>query len=174
MAKTGCLAAGVLSALTLLCTPALAKEPGVTTDPQGPAQKEYALPLDSARNNANGGGHHAAGGGGSGGGGGGGSGTSSGLFGAGVAPQHGSHPHGGNHSKKSGGSTATGSRAPTRGIAHPVPPVAHNSSPSEAARNASVDGGGSTATILGVVAGVMILGLGSAFVMRRFGGLRSG
>jgi len=41
----------VLLALLLLSTPALAQEDGVTIDP-GPADREYAIPLDEARKGA--------------------------------------------------------------------------------------------------------------------------
>jgi hypothetical protein len=55
-------------------TAAWAQEPGVHSDPDSPAGKEYALPLDSVRRDT--------GGGGSGGGNGGGGGSD--LFGAGI------------------------------------------------------------------------------------------
>jgi len=88
--------AGALAILAFVAAPgATAAEPGVHVDPGSPAGKEYAIPLDQARNDAtpSGGGHSGARG----------SSPGSALFGQGIRP-----PASSSHSK--GGSAGGGAR----------------------------------------------------------------
>jgi hypothetical protein len=104
----------VLLAGGSLAPTAVAQEDGVFVDPDSPAGKEYAIPLDQARRDAAGGG--AAGGGG-------GSGQS--LFGAGIERAKGATKDGGNGSASArqsgpdaGGRSPQAERLPKGGRPH--------------------------------------------------------
>src|SRR6476619_4464476 len=97
---TGCLTAFYLGLLFLGGgVAAAAQDDGVHVDPNSPAGKEYALPLDSARRDANGGGDSAAG-------------SGAPLFGVGISRQ------GGSSSKSSAGNGRAQSDASSRPISH--------------------------------------------------------
>jgi hypothetical protein len=126
---------------------ASAAEPGVTIDPGSPAGKEYALPVDRARHDATG--VPSGGGPGSGGGSGKGSGGPSGgeLFGAGI--RRASHSAG-------GGGRTTGGRP--HNAEAPAPGPAPGGGSSAAIPAASSSGDSSTGAVVGIVAGVLLLG----------------
>jgi hypothetical protein len=158
---------GAVAACTLCCVLASAQaasalEPGVHVDPGSPAAKEYALPLDQARQ----------------------TGTESssqpnsegGLFGAGIKPpgSGGSSRGGGTRGGSGGtgsrtGSSATGPRA-ANGTGHAAPPAqgASATSPSQAqlaqaalrAAREQGSGGGNGSILALVGGGVAILVLG--------------
>jgi hypothetical protein len=129
---------------------ASAAEPGVTIDPGSPAGKEYALPVDRARHEAgglpSGGGSGPSGGSGSGG-------ASSGggeLFGAGVTPR--GRRAGGNGSG-TGGSSAPG--------------ISQRDASAAGIPAASSSGDSMTGSVLGIVAGVLLLGIVGGLGVRR-------
>ena len=152
-------AAGVGLALALLGgAPAVAPaaEPGVIVDPGSPAAKEYAIPLEKARQDAGGGS----------------SSKSSGQSSDGQA-QH-AQPFGEGISSGSQSSTPKTSRpakrkAPTRTRRArqtpprpPVPPAA-----AEDTSLASASAGSGTGWTLGIVFGVLVLGAGLGITLRR-------
>lgn len=135
---------GAALLLLLLASPVAAQEPGVHVDPNSPAGKEYAIPIDQARRQAEGasganGGHGSSG--------------SAGLFGAGISARGGRGGSGGGHSggsaKGSGGSGTSGgaaSQGAKRASARPA--------------IAASTGAGGNATLLtgGLVAAVLLAG----------------
>jgi hypothetical protein len=133
---------------------AAAAEPGVHVDPGSPAGKEYALPVDQARHDA--GGAATGGGSGSGGGPSSGSGSTGGgaLFGAGVRPS-GQRPG-------TGGST-TGGRPGQGGTQG----TSHRDGVAAAIPAASSSGDSMTGPVLGIAAGVVLLGLVAGLSARR-------
>ena len=143
---TKCCAFSTLG-LALVGSPvATAQDDGVHVDPNSPAGKEYALPLDQARRDTSGtGGANSAGG------------TPGGapLFGAGI-------------SKGSGGSPAGEGDAPARGSAteggsppgDAKDPVVGGADATHAARAVADEGGGLSADALTLLIGVGVLLVG--------------
>ena len=156
------LAAG--AGLAIGATPAVAApEPGFTVDPQSPAGVEYQIPLDHARNQGGGHGNHsvALGGGGSSSSGGGGSSGGSGggsaapLFGSGITPATGSSS--GKAGKDRGGRNGGGASDSGGGSGgRPSLP--------ELTSTASYS---STGPVAGVVAAIVLAGLGLGFFLRQ-------
>ena len=102
--KSGCVVVAVAAGLTVPAT--AAAQSGAIPDPNSPAGKEYALPLDQGRAQGGGGSH----GGGSHGGGAGSHGGARPLFGAGISPAH----HESRSSSGPQGGTAPGSHGSTK------------------------------------------------------------
>lgn len=133
-----------------------ALEPGVHADPGSPAAKEYALPLNQARQTGRG-----AGGGGEGS-------SASGPFGAGIKPpgSGGSSPPGAHADGGRPGASRARSGMPAaggRGTQAAVPvAVLRAASP-----QASAGGNGSLPALLGGAAAVLVLGGFGGTLMRR-------
>jgi hypothetical protein len=150
--------AGALAALAVSWSAALVQaatglEPGVHTDPGSPAAKEYALPLDQARQTGAGpAGHEGS--------------SASGPFGAGIHPpgaggaSHTGSPTNGSHGQR-GGSNASSTSAPGTGVA--VPSIVLNS----VRPQASPGGDGSLLALLGGGVAILILGGFGGMLMRR-------
>ena len=110
---------GVPLFMLLLASPAVAEKPGVHVDPDTPAGKEYAIPIDQARREAQGTSQPNTGHGSNG---------SAPLFGAGISPRsgggagssdrgrgsHGSSKGGTVGARKSGGNPSQGERGASR------------------------------------------------------------
>jgi hypothetical protein len=123
---------------------ASAQDSGVHVDPESPAGKEYALPLDSARRDASGGSNGT-----------GASGQGAPLFGAGVSKATGS---GGSERSGSGGGQGDGSASTDRGGS-----VSGGSGADAAqvARTVADSGGGLSAGVITllIAMGVLLLGI---------------
>jgi hypothetical protein len=150
--------AGVLAVLVLSCLSGFAQargelEPGVHIDPGSPAAKQYALPLNEARQT----GQHSSGA----------TGSSGALFGAGIKP--GSGPPKVRGSRLSPGNPET--NAPTSangGAAQPRRSVALPATVLRAeAAHASSDGNGSILVLLGAGVAILVLGGFVGMVLRR-------
>jgi hypothetical protein len=138
----------MLAALAAMAGPtaASALEPGVRVDPGSPAAKEYALPLEQARQSAVPG-----------------SSTKATLFGAGIKPPGGSSGGGSRGSSGTGASPRSGaSAARPRGGPASLDPVL----PSAALPAASSHNDGSTLALLGGGVAVLILGGFGGTVLR--------
>jgi hypothetical protein len=148
---------GAVAACTLCCVLASAQaasalEPGVHVDPGSPAAKEYALPLDQARQTGTESSSQPS--------------SEGGLFGAGIKP-----PGSGGSSRGGGGTggSTTGGHA-ANGTGHAAPPAqgASATSPSQAqlaqaalrAAREQGSGGGNGSILALVGGGVAILVLG--------------
>lgn len=103
LALAGLLVALVAAALLGLPAEASAQRGGVIVDPDTPAGKEYAIPLESARREAGGGGVGNRSGGGS-------RGTVAGAFGVGLSRASGDGSEGGRSQDQSGRQDGDGSR----------------------------------------------------------------
>ena len=142
-----CVAGSALACLALLVSPAWAQEDGVFVDPDSPAAKEYALPLEQARREA-GGGSQGAGA------------DAAPLFGEGVKPSgNAATARGGDDGERStaAGETppeAGGERSPRRDV---LPGVSLSSGD---------DGNGALALLLGGAGVLLLAGLGG-FALRR-------
>ncbi len=138
--------------------PAAAQEDGVFVDPDSPAGKEYASPLEQARRDA-------AGGGGAGGGGGS-SGGSAGqpLFGVGIARAGETMNQGsGKGSGRDGAAAAKASGGDDSARARDLAPNARSSAAIEAAASEGSD----ALLSVGVAAAVLAAGLLAGFGLRR-------
>lgn len=146
---------GALVALVLGCLSTTAQatglEPGVHADPGSPAAKEYALPINQARQTGSGGTGHAKSG-------------SAALFGSGIKPP------GSRGSKaarsNSGGSTQRGARpgAPAASDAGgPAPVIVLHAARSQA----SPSGDGSILALVGGGVAILVLGAFGGTLMRR-------
>jgi hypothetical protein len=151
----GASAAGILAAIALICAAstqaATGLEPGVHTDPGSPAAKEYALPLNQARQTGGAPGHASTG--------------SAALFGAGIKPPG----SGGSGQGRSGvGNAPRGVRHDASGAAAsnpetPVPAVVLR----EARAQPSAKDSGSILALLGGGVAILILGAFGGTIMRR-------
>lgn len=154
--------------LGLTLTPSAgAQERGVFVDPESPAGKEYAIPLEQARREAAGGA-----GGREGGAGGSGSGAQP-LFGVGIGRAKGASASGGDGTAASGG--ADGSKRGGDGQAGGKAPGAGDLAPSarsSAAIEAAASEGSDTLLTAGIAAAVLGAGLLAGFGLRRL--LRDG
>jgi hypothetical protein len=126
-------------------------EPGVHPDPGSPAAKEYALPLNQARQVGEGGGSHASSGSGA-------------LFGAGIKPPG---SGGSGRAGSSAGSTQRDTRRNASGQAQsgqssPVPAIVLRAARSQA----SSSGGGSLLALLAGGVAILVLGAFGGTVMR--------
>ncbi|MCW3057335.1 MAG: hypothetical protein JWO21_1304 [Solirubrobacterales bacterium] len=152
---------GAVAACTLCCVLASAQaasalEPGVHVDPGSPAAKEYALPLDQARQTGTESSSQPS--------------SEGGLFGAGIKPpgSGGSSRGGGTGGGGTGSSATGGHRANGTGHAVPPAPGASATSPSQAqlaqaalrAAREQGSGGGNGSILALVGGGVAILVLG--------------
>jgi hypothetical protein len=144
---------GSLTVLALICSTAVAQttaglEPGVHADPGSPAAKEYALPLNQARQT--GGESHS---------------SSPTLFGAGIKPP----PSGGTHGPDSG-SHASGAAAKSSTLGVSGSSAASASVPPallRAARTQDSSGGnGSLLALLGGGVAILVLGGFGGTVLR--------
>lgn len=140
-----------LGCLTVSAQAATGLEPGVHLDPGSPAAKEYALPLNQARQTGGGSRHASTG--------------SAALFGAGIKPPG---SGGSGQGRSSAGNTPSGARHGTSGassseVGTPVPAIVLRAARSQTAAN----GNGSTLTLLGGGVAILILGAFGGTVMRR-------
>lgn len=152
MRAKGVSVAGIFVALSLSCLAVFAQaatglEPGVHADPGSPATKEYALPLNQARQT------------------GGGTPTTSGsaaLFGVGIKPPGSGGP---GHAGPAVGHTSSsaGRGAPSSGPGAPVPAIVLRTARSQASSN----GNGSLLTLLGGGVAILVLGGFGGTLMRR-------
>ncbi|MBJ7470590.1 MAG: hypothetical protein JHD16_04785 [Solirubrobacteraceae bacterium] len=140
-----------LAASSIFASHATAQEDGVTLDPRDPAAKEYALPVESARRDASGeeasGVQHGS--------------ADSAPFGAGVtasgAPASGSAA---GDDSASGAAATDVAGAPNAGVTSESG-TGSTTVPGATPVNASADGPGSTATLLGGgLAALLIVGIG--------------
>jgi hypothetical protein len=122
---------------------AVAAEPGVHIDPGSPAGKEYALPVDQARRDA--GGSATRGGSGSNGG-------QGGLFGAGIGPP------GGGGGGTAGGHGASGSHGSANAATQRASGGSSGSGTAAGIRVSSTSAESSDGALIGIVAGVLLLG----------------
>jgi hypothetical protein len=146
---TGALAAFAVSCLAVP-VPALGLEPGVHADPGSPAAKEYALPINQARQTGAAPGQASTG--------------SAALFGTGIKPP-GSGRSGG--ARSSVGNNPHGARRGASGavssdVGTPVPAIVLRAASSRAS-----GGDGSLLTLLGGAVVVLILGAFGGTIMRR-------
>jgi hypothetical protein len=149
--------AGILLVITLSCLAASAQvaaglEPGVQADPGSPAAKEYALPLNQARQTGGG----APGNGASG---------PAKLFGAGIKPPDSA---GSARSRSSAGGAPHGARPGASGVISydrgaPVPAIVLRAARSQGSSN----GGGSILALLGGGVAIIVLGAFGGTLMRR-------
>ena len=151
--------AGALAALAIGClavpVPALGLEPGVHADPGSPASKQYALPLNQARQTGAGPAGH--------------EGSSANVpFGAGIKPPG---PGGAGRAAASAdgtrrgarrGAVGTNSTASSTDSGAPVPAIVR-----EAGSRASSGGDGSLLTLLGGAVVILVLGAFGGTLMRR-------
>lgn len=139
-------------ALSCLAAPvsALGLEPGVHVDPGSPAAKEYALPLNQARQTGAGPTGH--------------EGSAGAPFGAGIHPpgsggwSHAGSPTDGPHGQRT---VSNASSANASGTGTSISPVALRAATSHAG------GGGSLLTLLGGAVAILILGAFGGTLMRR-------
>jgi hypothetical protein len=145
------LAVLALSCLTVSAQAATGLEPGVHVDPGSPAAKEYALPINQARQTGAAPGQASSG--------------SAALFGAGIKPPgSGGSGQGGSR----GGRPPSSARHDASGTASsspgaPLPAIVRQAS---RAQNAS-SGSGSMLALLGGGAAILILGAFGGTIMRR-------
>lgn len=155
-----------LFAVLVAAAPAAAQEPGVTIDPSSPSAKQYVLPLDSARRQADPAPKPSASGRG-------GSTSSAALFGAGVGRSRGSGGSGASgpsnsRSASAGGrGSSAGKHSTSRrrgGGATPLPAVVR-----EAVAQPGAPGGGvgTEALVVGGAILVLLLGAGIGVAARR-------
>ena len=139
----------VVSALVLAsASPAAAVEPGVHVDPNSPAAKEYAIPLQAARNDATGGSHS----------------TTASRFGAGIEP-------GPSEARSAGGHRST--KTPSKSKTHKLR-LGDETQPgiSRAASSAAGNGGSMALKLGGIALAVVVVASLLALGLRR--GLRRG
>jgi hypothetical protein len=150
---------GTFTVVALSCVAVSAQagtglEPGVHADPGSPAAKEYALPLNQARQAAGSGDHANSG--------------SAALFGSGIKPP-GSGGSGG--SGRADSRAGSAQRSTRRDASGPAPSNHSSSVPAvvlRAARSqASSSGSGSLLTLLGGGVAILVLGAFGGTVMRR-------
>jgi hypothetical protein len=146
--------AGILATLALSCVASSAQaatglEPGVHADPGSPATKEYALPLNQARQTGRGSPGHTTS-------------SSATLFGAGIKPPG---SGGSGRARSTAGNTSSGMQrgAPSSGPGAPVPAIVLRAARSQASSN----GNGSLLTLLGGGAIILVLGGFGGTLMRR-------
>jgi len=157
----GVSATAALAVLALSCLPVSAQaatdlEPGVHADPGSPAAKEYALPINQARQTGAAPGQASSG--------------SAALFGAGIKPpgSGGSGRGGSGYEGSSGGQTARGEPHDATGTASSNPRAPLPAVVLQAARSQSApSGSGSTLALLGGGVAILILGAFGGTIMRR-------
>jgi hypothetical protein len=159
-------AAGLAVVWLVLAAPASAQQGGVFVDPDSPAGKEYAIPIEQARRQASGspGGSAAEPGGRA---------AQAPLFGAGITREgasggggssgagsdtSGREANGNSTGSKRDGSTPKGKSGNSTGVA---------ANPGAAAVEASIDEGSTGLLTAGIAAGVLGLGLLFGFGLRR-------
>jgi hypothetical protein len=148
---TAALAIIAMGCLTVSAQAAEGLEPGVHTDPGSPAAKEYALPINQARQTGAGPGHAGTG--------------SAALFGAGVKPPGG----GGSGQGSSGaGNAQRGAGRDRYAVGSPNPGASIPAVVLRAERSqASASGSGSKLALLGGGVAILILGAFGGTVMKR-------
>ena len=153
--------------VAIIPTPAAAApEPGMTVDPQSPAGVEYQIPLETGRGHGTGKKHGsggiagATGNGGSGGANGSPGGTAPTLFGSGITPRNGSGAGSGKSGKGSGaaGQGAGGQAGASGSDGSALRSIA----PVTASANYSTTG-----PIAGIVAAIVLVGVGLGLYFRR-------
>jgi hypothetical protein len=151
---------GLLVGLCLLPAPAaLAQTPGLHVDPNSPTGKEYAIPLDHARNSASGGGSQAQPSNS------GGSDSSSPLFGVGVGGGGGSGNGGSGGSGGSGsGGAKPGAKPGSKSGARSTPLLPTGIREASASPSAGV---GTPLMVAGIAAAVVLAGALFGLILRR-------
>jgi hypothetical protein len=152
VSAVGTFAMLAISCLAVSAQAATGLEPGVHPDPGSPAAKEYALPLNQARQVGGGGGDHASSG-------------SAALFGAGIKPPG---SGGSGQADPRAGGTQRSTRRDASGPApsdqsSPVPAIVLRAARSQA----SSSGSGSILALLGGGVAILVLGAFGGTVMRR-------
>ncbi len=146
-----------LSCLAVSVQAATGLEPGVHADPGSPAAKEYALPLNQARQAGERAGSHASSG-------------STALFGAGIKPPGSGGSSGSGASGRADARAGGAQPSAHRNTSGPAPSNQGSSVPAimRAARSqASSSGSGSLLTLLGGGVAILVLGAFGGTVMRR-------
>lgn len=160
------LPAGLLALLALwaMALGSRAEAGEVHFDPESPAGKEYALPLQQARNEAlgTGGGEAAPGAGG-----GGGAGAAAPLFGVGVGGKGGGSGPGGEGAGRSGGSSKAEGRGQGSGGGGASPAGKRGSDDAGAAASASYSGSQGLLLLAGILVLGALIGLGLRALTRQ-------
>jgi hypothetical protein len=144
----------VVSALVLAsASPAAAVEPGVHVDPNSPAAKEYAIPLQAARSDSTGGSHS----------------TTASRFGAGIEPG----PSGASSGQSGSAGSRGSAKTPDKSKSHKLR-LGDETQPgiSRAAASAAGDGDSMALKLGGIALAVVVVASLLALGLRR--GLRRG